>query len=349
MKPLKKLTLSSLKHNRKRSIVTLIGIMLATAMLTAVPTMAMSAWKSLIFYEREKGGDYHSVFFNVPSDELEYIENNRKVDSAALVGEGTYAKLDNGINANKPYLYIIPYSTNAYERIAADLLEGRYPQKSGEITISKHIKSNGGVNYKIGDTITLNTGYRDVPREDESVIFEANQDLPYTEGETFITEGTATYTVVGITERPQYELEGFSAPGYTVYSYLDPDSYSQDYSVYAKYNKASDVFSGMADILGVSADEIKNNFLSGEMLKETPRYNFTYNTYLIKYETLSFSESIIKMLMSTASIVCIIIILVSVFCISNSFNISIMEKISSFNYCKCYSVYSTVLLHAACI
>ena len=48
---LNKLTIKNLKLNRKRTIVTIIGIMLSVALITAVASMYASGIKSLIKYE----------------------------------------------------------------------------------------------------------------------------------------------------------------------------------------------------------------------------------------------------------------------------------------------------------
>lgn len=49
---LNKLTIKNLKLNKKRTIVTIIGIMLSVALITAVATMYSSAVKSLVSYEK---------------------------------------------------------------------------------------------------------------------------------------------------------------------------------------------------------------------------------------------------------------------------------------------------------
>ena len=48
MNLLKKLTNKNLELNRKRTIVTIIGIILSVALLTAVATMFLSLYKSII-------------------------------------------------------------------------------------------------------------------------------------------------------------------------------------------------------------------------------------------------------------------------------------------------------------
>lgn len=59
---LNKLTIKNLKLNRKRTIVTIIGIMLSVALITAVASMYASGIKSLIKYETIIKGDFHTPF-----------------------------------------------------------------------------------------------------------------------------------------------------------------------------------------------------------------------------------------------------------------------------------------------
>ena len=51
MNLLNKLTIKNLKLNKKRTVVTIIGIMLSVALITAVASMYASGIKSLIDYE----------------------------------------------------------------------------------------------------------------------------------------------------------------------------------------------------------------------------------------------------------------------------------------------------------
>ena len=74
MNILKKLTLKSLKLNKKRTIVTIIGIILSTALICAVAGMITSVQKTLINYAKSHSGNYHVCFKNIPNDELKYIK-----------------------------------------------------------------------------------------------------------------------------------------------------------------------------------------------------------------------------------------------------------------------------------
>lgn len=59
MNILKKLTLKNLLLNKKRNIVTIIGITLSVALITAVTSMVVSFKESLINFEKKNCGDFH--------------------------------------------------------------------------------------------------------------------------------------------------------------------------------------------------------------------------------------------------------------------------------------------------
>lgn len=54
MNILRKITIQNLKLNKKRSVVTTIGILLSVALITAVATMVTSFRESLIEYEKNQ-------------------------------------------------------------------------------------------------------------------------------------------------------------------------------------------------------------------------------------------------------------------------------------------------------
>lgn len=65
MNILNKLTIKNLKLNKKRTIVTIIGIILSVALICAVASMLVSFRKSMIKYTIEGKGNYHFVFYDV--------------------------------------------------------------------------------------------------------------------------------------------------------------------------------------------------------------------------------------------------------------------------------------------
>ena len=99
---LNKLTIKSLKLNKKRTIVTIIGIMLSVALITAVATMYSSAIKSLINFETYRNGNFHIAFYDVNEKEIYKIEKNKGVEELYLTSNIGYAKLNNSKNEYKP-------------------------------------------------------------------------------------------------------------------------------------------------------------------------------------------------------------------------------------------------------
>ena len=57
MNILNKLTSNYLKLNKKRTLVTIIGIILSGAMISAVTTLAVSFQNFMINYEKEQSGE----------------------------------------------------------------------------------------------------------------------------------------------------------------------------------------------------------------------------------------------------------------------------------------------------
>ena len=211
MKILNDLSIKDLKLNKKRSLVIIIGIILSTALICGVAGLITSFQHTAIEYEKRDEGNYHAIFYDVPKDELKYIEENRNVEDYYLSEELGYAYLENSQNESKPYLNVISMSDEYLNNMGLQLSEGRMPENDSEIVISKHIITNGKVEYKVGDVITLDIGQRQLTTGEK-----LNQNNPYVTGEEdnenilqeeIVNTYTKTYTIVGIVERPSMTIE----------------------------------------------------------------------------------------------------------------------------------------------
>lgn len=87
---LNKLTIKNLKLNKKRTIVTIIGIMLSVALITAVATMYSSVIKSLINFETYHKGNFHVAFYDVNIKDIFKIEKNKGVEKLYIFEFSTY-------------------------------------------------------------------------------------------------------------------------------------------------------------------------------------------------------------------------------------------------------------------
>ena len=352
MNLMKKLTLKNLKLNRKRTIVTIVGIILATALLSALVTLVSSFQYSMIEYQKQKGGDFHVKFSGVKMSELSEFKNNRNIESTfETMGMG-FAKLNGCKNEDKPYAYVMATDEAGFERGCFNLIEGRMAKNEDEIVIPRHLKTNGRIDIKVGDEITLDIGKR-YDSNTESVISE---NIAYEhEAETLADTVTKQYKVVGIMERPGYGMEDYSAAGYTFVTYSDElaaidngtkseaSEADTTLTVYSRYTQKAlrNKDAVTADIIGVDEKLFeKANDSSVEMsaeesdrfLKEmeNAKYDIYMNGYLINYECVFPIDGSFKALFTVAAVVALIIILTSVYCIKNSFNISITEKIRQY-------------------
>ena len=316
--------------------------MLSVALITAVASMYASGIKSLIDYETKLKGNFHTVFYNVPVSDMDKFENNRNIETLNITKGIGYAKVDSK-NEDKPYAYIKGFTKESLNNLSIRLVSGRLPENDNEIVIPTHLKTNGRLNLKVNDTITLEVGKRI-----DSTGYELDQNNPYQKsdsdgsGESLIETKTKTYKIVGIIERPATNIENYTAPGYTFITYMDNNKISGNVDVYARFTKdgTKSWYETIANILGVDPVLFKKvyNQESGYSDKDKEKlseqmenaYLIDVNKYLIDLETNPISSSSISGLGIVVSIVIGIIVFTSVFCIKNSFDISITEKIKQY-------------------
>ena len=344
MNLLNKLTIKNLKLNKKRTIVTIVGIMLSVALITAVASIYASGINSLIAFEKNRNGDYHVVFYDVPVTDLNIFENNRAIETINITQNIGYAKISSK-NEYKPYAFVKGFTKTSLDNLAIRLVEGRLPQNENEIVIPTHLKTNGRVELHTGDTITLNVGKR-VAIDG----YELSQNNPYYTDEEFkgaeniINATPKTYKIVGIIERPDYKLENTSAPGYTFVTYIDESKLTDKIDIFVRYTKKGErnlynTTAGLLEINGSSLEKYYNpdgsipNYdeykkIETEILNA--KYTIGINNYLIDLETNPINSGSIGGLGIVVCIVIAIIVFTSVFCIKNSFDISITEKIKQY-------------------
>ena len=328
MQILNRLTIRNLKLNKKRTIVTIIGIILATALLTAVATMAVSLKESITLRAKKVDGDFHLLLYDMTDKQKESVINNRQVESYYEMHEVGYAVLDGCVNDSKPYVYIEALDGDTFEKAEINVTSGRLPEDDSEIVISSHIKTNGGVKYNIGDEITFDVGDRTYNGK------KLYQNDDYREDELLDVKKTKTYKVVGICDRLPYGEEPRTAPGYSVITFANKSDTSLNKSdIYIRFHKKvlKDRYNIIADILGVDRILFNKQYSGSptgeeaEILKNQldKAHSYYINNSLIKYEV--FYDSSVAFVYNMAAVM-VIIIITSAVCISNSFAISINQK-----------------------
>lgn len=324
---LNKFTIRSLKLNIKRTIATCIGIILSTALICAVAGVFSSFQQTLIEHAKKYDGDYHAMFYDIPKEEQKYILENRNVGTSFITQGVGYSRLEGGINAYKPYLYLMEFDETALNNLGLILIEGKMPENSNELVIPQHIEDNGGATYKIGDRITLDVGKR------MAEGYELKQNNPYNNPEDsdeygYIEEHLEStgekreFTIVGIIKRPNMEIEDYSAPGYTVITKLD--KVRDNANIAVKFTNIKDTYKLVKEIA-----EDKNQ-PSTNLDRWISKYDYKVNSELLRWAGVIRSDDTISMLYTLGGIVIGIIIISSVFVIRNSFAISITEKMKQY-------------------
>ena len=303
MNILNKFTIKSLKLNKKRTIVTIIGIMLSTALICGVAGLVSSFQNSLIDWARTNDGNYHVTFKNVASDKAQYVTENQKVKDYFISSSLGWANLEGSKTTNKPYLHVLAYDKKALENYGVVLTDGRLPQNSNEIIITESVLTGARVSLKIGDTITLNIGTR--KSNDDYYL---NDDNLYTEGdESIVDTKEKTYTIVGFMET--LDVENLYSPGYSALTYMDETPSAIDISVLYKSPKEYEkTTKDICKTLNLDFDE-----------------NVYVNSDFLRFQGIM-SDNMLYVLYTIAGVVIFIIVISSVFVIRNSFSISVAEK-----------------------
>ena len=300
MSILNDLTIKNLKLNKKRTIVTIVGIILSTALMVGIGLLFSSFQDYMIRETISYNGKYEAEYGDVSLDKLNSID---KKDFSYFYQKAIgFSKFDSA-NEYKPYLYISSVNKEYFNEL--HLISGRFAENDSELVISNHINTNGGASYKIGDIITLKYGERVV----EGVNTLANNE--YYEEETLNIVGEKTYTIVGIVERSNFE--DYSASGYSTFT-LDMNDKEGTVNVFVMFNNKKKIIKQSEDLakkLGY------DNAIS-------------YNSTLLALYGESTYGNIMK---SMITMIVIMLSLVSIGCIVviyNSFAISVMERKKEF-------------------
>lgn len=349
MNTLNKLTVKNLKLNKSRTIVTIIGILLSTALITVVAGIAASGQQTMINAQINFKGDFDLfISGNVTGEDVKEIKANRNVEDVYINDYGDFVRIPNYKNDKRPYAYLQTLTPKAFtDCFNLPLKDGRYPENSSEIVLAPGFINNSAKEYKVGDTITLEKGVRKT--SDGRVIPNTN---PY--GQMLIPDGEdefgeSSYIVEEVDEHFQveenktYKIVGILDEYYT--SYFEPsdgnayfpfftvsesDDISKEGWLFVKYTDEGEknYIKTTSQITGVSEEHLRDYLANAYSLEpgETKYDYFDVQTTLLSYKGYALNDNTLQMLFTLAAIIILIVIVASVFVIRNSFAISITEK-----------------------
>ena len=307
-----RVTLQSLKKNKTRTIVTIIGIILSAAMICAVTTFA----SSFMNYAKEttiySDGNWHGFQQDTDFGTYTALVDSGELEDAVYLQQLGYAYAEDCENAFKPYIYVLGAGDRVEEVLPIHITSGRYPASATEIMLPEHLYTNGGVKYELGDTISLDLGRRVLDgwvltQNDPCYIYEEGNEV--FNGEQLEVRESRTYKVVGFYERLSWRIETFEAPGYTAITLADEGGSAEyQYDVYFRMEKPKEIFDFM-DTMDLTGD---------------------YNNDLLMYSGTFAVNAFTTMLYSLAAIVIGLIMFGSVALIYNAFSISVSERTKQF-------------------
>ena len=157
-----KITLRTMKQSRMRTAVTIIGVILSTAMITAVTTFGQSFLSFLRDYSLTHDGNWYGVAEYASDEQLEEIRSDSQVEMAAASDILGYAEFDALTSEEIPYLYIQSFSEELFDVFPIQLQEGRLPKNEHEVIISSYMQANEreGQTTQVGDVLELEVGDR---------------------------------------------------------------------------------------------------------------------------------------------------------------------------------------------
>ncbi|HOL91094.1 MAG TPA: ABC transporter permease [Clostridiales bacterium] len=300
-------TLKTLSRNKTRTLVTIIGIILSAAMLTAVTSFVTSLQEFMIDVGVYEEGDWHGCLYDVGPNKISELKDDPGILRVAACENIGYSALPNPKFGSSPYIFVIGADSNFNSMMPVHITKGRLPEDTDEIILPVHLLKNGGTEFSIGERITLDIGVRMYDNRilSQQYAFTANEDG--TAREELVIRETRSFTIVGFYERPSFE--SFTSPGYTAITVMDGTvREGETFDVYFKLKKPAGIYDFMRE------EEQKEGYAGS-----------SYNDDFM-YIGVSKYSGFYTVLYSLSSILIILIMAGSVSLIYNAFSISVSER-----------------------
>lgn len=158
-------TLRTLKLNRMRTAVTVVGVALATALILAVLTSALSLYGYVVAAEGSINGTYNAAACDTDAAAVERASSSELVTEVASLQIEGYA-LVNSANTATPYVCVAGLSPEEgaaeelVELLSLRLAAGRMPASPDEIVLPQTLVTTGILDVAVGDEVMLDVGTR---------------------------------------------------------------------------------------------------------------------------------------------------------------------------------------------
>lgn len=308
MNIINKLTLRHLKENKKRTVVTIIGIIISVAMITATCVSVTSLIHVFAQSEAYTGGNWHIELENADAGQIEKLEQNEDLQYVGVcktleLGNQAAVRVDSGKKASVSVGDILAGNRDYFSAMFTASYQGKLPANENEIVVTREFLEKNGLSWQIGDTVRVELGRR-VVKDTTGALQQITGS--YAVGETFESGGPASYTLVGIAEK-----SNFPSGSAVLFRGLSQAEQS-----------GGDVYL-TAKTLGKNTLDVLKNALTKAGI--APDYTLHVELFRYNYVILENDATMITLL-SFSSVIMAIIIIASVMLIYNAFGISVSER-----------------------
>ena len=301
MSILTKLTLRSLKLNRKRTIVTIIGVILSGAMIIGVASIAASFQDLFIQSAIVSGGNYHAKLYDVAFEQVEDLRQ-QGLEAVMINKEAGFAVIEKA-DVERSYLNVCEFDRESFNSFPLKLVAGRLPQRKGELVVTEEMLEYG---YEIGETVELTLGERYLEGM-QLTVRDAFQ-----EGEEWQAKVKRSYTICGIIEDPSFM---YNAAGFSAFSYLEEDALASGELVNVALRVKN--VRGIYDDVPLLAEQVG-------------AVDYGFHGELLRWSGVSANDYAMQFLGSITLIIIVLIVVGSVAVIYNAFAISVSERKKQF-------------------
>lgn len=308
-----------LRTQKKRSVLTVVGIILSVALVTGIGTIFLSMFDANLRYTISTSGDYYAAVNRVPGDKVALLTENAQTSNGGVgqfAGFAAYSQNEkNEVDTPYKYLSIMALDGDGQKMLPYALEDGRMPEAAGEITVDNWTLKY--LNAKIGDKISLDIGTRAL---DGNELTDTKVSAP---NETFTKKESREYTIVG-TLNPAIVVNMNFAKAVT---WLDKGNLApgQEYTAYIKLKSVGNAIERIkkmavsAGLTGLDGENSPIQFNDSVLRLYAQGVSVTFNAYYI----------------TVMSVILALVIISTIAVIFNAFNISVVERVSQFGLLRC--------------
>ena len=305
------LTLRYLKQNKRRTLVTIIGIILATALICGIGNICTSFMDYQMRNEIQSNGSFYVTFNNIDKEKADIITKSSGVSEYGYKKDLGSIILD---KKNSTSIDINVFDKNTINSFQITLKNGSYPKNQSEIIVTEDLLNKW--NKKIGDKITLNLG--ELIYDDMGIISKLKNPQK------------TTFKIVGTLDKAPYNSKLFAIAGFDINSVDKNEKF--DVSICTKNPK--DIYKTAISIgenIGLAqADETNDEDYSYNDQTSMYYKDIKFNEGLLRLLGASSYDNINTTLILIVGLVASLVIIATIATIYNSFSIAISERKKQF-------------------